>query len=177
MCGFQGCHPGAAAANAAVTQQRWCLVTTETVSYQIAPRKGALDALTKALRTRPRRRWPRHHPVARRVRSLANAIMSDLVKAIERYRNSIAVIRDGLDAFRRLARDCREACQAERRAQRIHNRAGRSRAPGRRTTSASVRRATADTGGDSDGEPPEPRARGPPARVGLAAPKIQASRR
>jgi hypothetical protein len=67
-------------------------------------------------------------------------------------------------AVRRLARRVRDACGV-RRAPRVHIRAGLSRAPRRRTASASIRRATADTGGDGDPEPPEPRARGPPVRA------------
>jgi len=54
------------------------------------------------------------------------------------------------------------------------HRAHRSpRSPRRRSSSHRTRRATTDTGGDGD-EPPRPRARGPPARIGRAAPKHQA---
>lgn len=161
----QGGSPDTAAAFAAVTQQSSCLVTANNISHEIDPRKGDLDAQAKACAK---------SPMARLAKSLAKAIRSAMVKAIIAYHDAIAPIRAGLDAFRQLARQFREICRQERRAQRIHNRAGLKRAPRRRAASTSVRRVTTDAGGDGDGEPPRrrtPRARGPPlSRVGRAAP-------
>lgn len=81
---------------------------------------------------------------------------------------TLKAINAAMAPIRRVVSVRREVHRQERRAQRIHVRAGISRAPRRRTTSATVRRTTADSGGDSDGEPPprqlRPRARGPPAR-------------
>lgn len=83
---------------------------------------------------------------------------------------------------RQRARETREEHRARRRARahrvrrNIRRRAGLSRVPRRRAASVAVRRATADSGGSSDGDPPPrrpiPRARGPPlSRVGRAAPE------
>lgn len=87
---------------------------------------------------------------------------------VAKLANSMTAIERKLGHILRLTRLRCEALRRERRAQ---CRAGLSRAPRRRTASTSIRRATADSGGSSDGdEPPRPCARGPPpSRVRRAA--------
>lgn len=149
----------------AVTQQSKCLVTSATLPPQLERRKIdiALPDLCRGISA-----MMENSPAAKVIKAYQNSPLAKLIKACD---DAIAPIRAGLDALRQFARSCREACWYERRAQHLHHRAGLKRAPRRRTATASVRRATADSGGSSDGDPPpRPRARGPPpSRVGRAA--------